>query len=80
MNKNYDYYHILADGRGGWTVKGYDTWPSHSVLAGQVRISFLASFSTIKEAEKAYPLAKLSHALSEPLNSFNHLSDEEGSY
>lgn len=80
-DREYDYYHILNNegGQRPFVVKGYDTWPS-GVLEGQVRITFLASFNTLEEAEKAYPQASMSHELMEPQNSFNHLSDGPDDY
>jgi hypothetical protein len=73
--KTYDYYHMLAKG-GKVVVKGYDTYPAHSVLAGQTRISFLGSFNTETDAKASYPQATWGHAMTEPVNTFNHLSDE----
>lgn len=74
--RKYDYKHILTDQDGSYTVKGYDTYPDNSVLAGQTRISFIDSFNTIEAAQEAYPDATLSNKFMEPMNSFNHLSDD----
>jgi len=77
--KKYDYYHILNQ-RGVFVVKGYDTHPRHSVLAGQTRINYLDSFDTYEEAAEAYPEATDSNAYVEPVNTFGHLDDTEGSW
>ena len=77
--KTFDYKHILNQ-RGRFVVKGYDTWPSHSVMAGQTRISFTDSFDTYKEAAEAHPDATDSNAYLEPVNTFDHLDDREGSW
>lgn len=41
-------------------VYRYDEFPRYSVLAGQQRRTFLASFSTLSEAQHAYPQAEWS--------------------
>lgn len=38
-----------------WGVYRYDRYPRTSVLAGQVRRSFLDSFKTLEEAKARYP-------------------------
>ena len=40
-----------------WGAYGYDVYPKGSVLAGQDRRMFLASFDTFQEAARAYPRA-----------------------
>jgi len=77
--EKFNEYHILPE-RGKFTVKGYGTYARHSVLAGQVRIVFIDSFDTFEEAKAAFPEAVGSHAMLEPVNTFDHLSDEEGAY
>jgi len=74
--KSYDYKHIIPQDNGTFTVKGYDHWPAHSVLAGQVRINFIASYRTLTGAREDHPDAELSHPFIEPVNTFNHLSGE----
>ena len=82
-NRKFEYKHILP-GRPGtsqaFVVKGYDRYPRHSVLAGQTRITFLDSFPTLEAAQEAHPTAKTSHAMLEPVNTFDHLDDTEGSW
>ena len=77
----YDYLMVLQDearyGNNRYVVKGYDTYPSHSVLAGQTRISFIDSFDTLEEAQEMYPEAELSHPFLEPRNTFHHLPGED---
>ena len=69
MARHYDFMNILLqDNR--YTVKGYDTWPAHSVMAGQTRISFIDSYTTLEEAQKNYPDAELSHEFLQPQNNF----------
>lgn len=74
----YDYLHILNETNKGYgfVVKGYDTYPRHSVLAGQTRISFIDSFMTLEQAKAAYPEATLSNKWIEPYNTFDHLPDD----
>ena len=71
---------IIPEHGGKFTVKGHGTYEKYSVLAGQTKIVFLDSFNSYDEAKAAYPDAANSHALLEPVNTFDHLSDEEGSY
>lgn len=81
MSKKYDYMHILPSEYGGYSVKGYDTYPAGSVLEGQTRINFIDSFESIEEAKKAFPEATMSNAFMEPVNTYDHLPpglDEEG--
>jgi hypothetical protein len=77
--KTFDYKHMLPE-RGKVVVKGYDTYPRHSVLAGQVRISFLGSYLTETDAKASHPDATWGHAMTEPVNTFGHLDDSEGSW
>ena len=75
----YDYFHMIrSPNQVSITVKGYDTYPNHSVLAGQTRINFIDSFELYEEplmlklwGEKA----DWSSKYIEPQNTFNHLSD-----
>jgi hypothetical protein len=71
---------IIPERGGKFTVKGHGTYARHSVLAGQTKIVFLDSFDSYDEAKAAYPQASDSHALLEPVNTFDHLDDTEGSY
>jgi hypothetical protein len=71
---------IIPERHGNYTVKGHGTYEKHSVLAGQTKIVFLDSFDSYEEAKAVYPEAVNSHNLLEPVNTFDHLSDEEGSY
>ncbi len=79
-SKKYDYFHMIRNPNSdSITIKGYDTYPSSSVLGGQVRINFIDSFELFEE-----PLmmklwgqhADWSSKYIEPVNTFNHLSDE----
>ena len=72
----YHYLYIVPGDYGRWTVKGVDEWPEHSVLAGQVRKTFIESFETLDDAQDAYPDADVSHPIFEPQNTFSHLPDE----
>lgn len=72
--EQFDYYHILLNEYGSYSVKGYGMWES-GCLKGQTKIVFLDMYDSIEEAQKAYPDAELSHALMEPENTFNHLPD-----
>lgn len=73
----FDYVNIIPEKNGKFTVKGYDSFPSHSVMAGQVRKNFLASFDSVEAAQAAFPTAKMSHHMMEPENSYDHLENEE---
>lgn len=66
--------------REEYGVYEYGEYPSSSVLAGQERRSFLASFATLAEAQAAYPNAQRVHGSSyfPERNSVAHLSDSEG--
>lgn len=75
-NEEYDYMHILPK-QDYFVVKGYDTYPHYSVLAGQIRINFVDAFDTVEEAQQAYPDATMSHELLEPQNTFHHLEGED---
>ncbi len=75
----YDYTCTVYDDRYGkpqYVVKGVGEYEASSVLAGQSKVTFLDSFDTLDEAKKAFPEAELTHALLEPMNTFDHLSDE----
>jgi len=73
----FEYVNIVPERNGKFTVKGYDAFPSHSVLAGQVRKNYLASFDSVEAAQAAFPTAKMSHHMMEPENHFDHLENEE---
>ena len=60
-------------------VYSYDTFPRHSVLAGQQRRQFLTSFPTLEEARAAYPAAQLCGCgFQEPY--LGHLPGEDDPY
>lgn len=49
-------------------VYKYDTWPNHSVLAGQERRTYLEEFNTLEEAQAKYPKAEVvDHSCYRPL-------------
>ncbi|MFP8488777.1 hypothetical protein ACKGJO_06715 [Gracilimonas sp. Q87] len=73
MSNNYDYYTISQDNYGNINVYGWDTYPEHSVLAGQSRKNFIESFNTDEEAKEAFPDAEFSSHWTEPQNTFDHL-------
>lgn len=79
-NMKKDYYTLQVNQCGSVTVYGWDTYPSHSVLAGQARKTFITSYATGAEAEAAYPEANYSNPLMERDISLNHLDDTEGSW
>ena len=62
--------------RDVYGVYQYDTYPRSSVLAGQQRRTFLASFDTLEEARAAYPDADVAEGCGYVAPSLNHLSDE----
>lgn len=78
-SKKYDYFHMLRDNYHGVTIKGYDTYPRNSVLAGQTRINFIDSFES-DELDLMHKLwdehADWSNKYLEPQNSVNHLPDD----
>ena len=43
-----------------FTVYEHSTYPRHSVLAGQHRRVFLDEFTSLEDAQKAYPKAQVS--------------------
>lgn len=75
MSKDFDYTYIVRNDFGEYSVKGVDTFPKNSVLAGQPRKNFLDSFVTLEEAQAEYPDATLSNPLLEPQNYVDHLPD-----
>ena len=50
-------------------------YPESSVLAGQPRICWVATFETLEEAQIAYPDAVLRCNWTAPRNFFNHLPE-----
>jgi len=64
----------------GFDVMGVGVYEKGSVLEGQDRIVFVDSFSSIDECEALYPKCKgtYNNELTEPQNTFDHLSDIEG--
>jgi hypothetical protein len=61
-------------------VYEYSTYPRSSVLAGQEKRSFLDSFDTLEEAQKAYPNATFSQSCGYREPCLSHLSDEDDYY
>ena len=51
-----------------------------SVLAGQVKISFVDAFDTLDKAKAAYPEAEVTNPHLLPRNTFDHLPDEPDIY
>lgn len=45
--------------RAEYGVYEYDTYPESSVLAGQERRTFIASYETLEEAQEEHPDAEL---------------------
>lgn len=50
-------------------------YDDNSVLAGQVKISFVDAFDSFEKAKAAYPEAVLTHATLLPRNTFDHLPE-----
>ena len=63
------------DGPCPWVVVEIGVYPDDSVLAGQDRKSFRDSFSTLAEAQEAYP--KVTTGYREVNTSTAHLPDRE---
>jgi len=59
-----------------WSVYEFGIYPRSSVLAGQDMKSFRESYPTLEEAQAAHPEAIVGYR--DPMNYFDHLSDEEG--
>lgn len=74
----YEYLTFQGNEYGGVSVYGWDTYPSHSVLAGQQRKTFLDMFDNATLALAEYPDAVGSHPLLERRISLHHLPDDEG--
>lgn len=55
-------------------------YEASSVLAGQVKISFVDAFDTLEDAKAAYPEAEVTHPHLLPQNTFDHLPDEQDIY
>ena len=69
-----------ADGFGPPTFVVKDIggrYDDNSVLAGQVKISFVDAFDSFEQAKAAYPEAVFTHAALLPRNTFEHLPDEQ---
>ena len=73
----FDWYTIRASKYGGFDVHGFDTYPDHSVLAGQTRKCFLDRFDTLEEAQQAFPQAEMGSAWTDPQVSLSHLPGED---
>lgn len=62
----------------GFVVKNIgEVHESWSVLAGQTKIQFVDSFDTLEAAQAAFPDATVTHELLMPMNSVDHLPDDE---
>jgi len=59
-----------------YSVYEFGVYPRSSVLAGQTMKSFRDSYDTLEDAQAAHPQAKVGYR--DPMNTFDHLSDEEG--
>ncbi|MFT5715938.1 MAG: hypothetical protein ACI9T7_000111 [Oleiphilaceae bacterium] len=69
---------VKDETHGSFNVKDIGSvYEDSSVLAGQTKIQFVNSFDTIEEAKSAYPSAELKHPLLMPINTFDHLPDDE---
>ena len=56
-------------------VYKWTTYPANSVLAGQACKAFVTTYSTVEEAQAAYPQADVGRR--EAHNTFNHLTGED---
>jgi hypothetical protein len=72
-----DWFSIEDKGRHGFSVYGWDIYPSNSVLAGQNRKSYIESFPTEEEARAAYPTAQEGTGKRDPGNTYSHLPGED---
>ena len=76
---------IVQENHGGssptFVVKDIGSrYEANSVLAGQVKISFVDAFDTLTEAQTAYPDATPTNPHLLPRNTFGHLPDEQDLY
>ncbi|MGD8116923.1 hypothetical protein [Vibrio sp. TRT 29B02] len=58
-----------------YCVHAWGIYPESSVLAGQSCKHFVDSFETEAEVQSAFPLARASHPMLQPQNTFDHLPD-----
>ena len=65
--------HYYDDPQFGWTVFGWSIWEKGSLLAGQQKKMYRASFDTLEEAQKAFPDAGGDTGY---VNTFDHLPEE----
>lgn len=75
--EDFNYLYITECEYGGYNVKGVGTYGETSVLAGQDKIVFIETFETEEAAEQAFPMADKIHKMSQPRNTFDHLSDDD---
>ena len=69
---------IVKDSYGSFTVKDIGSvYPKGSVLEGQTCIKFVDAFDSLEEAKENYPEATLSNVFLQPVNTFDHLPDDE---
>ena len=61
-----------------FAVYEYDTYPRHSVLAGQTRRKWLDHFDTVEAAKAAYPDAEVSASSGYQPPCLSHLPDADG--
>ncbi len=67
---------LTYEARGNqYCVHAWGVYPNSSVLAGQPCKQFIASYETESELTSAFPLAKSSHPMLQPQNTFDHLPD-----
>lgn len=77
--KKFNYMYVRPATYGnGFDVVGVGTYEKSSVLAGQDKICYVATFDTVEECEEKYPECKGSFhgEFTAPRNTFDHLPDE----
>jgi len=62
-----------------WGVYKYDVWPRSSVLAGQQRRQYIGSYTSLHEAQAAFPTARQAGCGYQPPY-LGHLPEEEDSW
>ena len=64
-----------------WTIYSLGVYPSHSVLAGQQKRTFIDSFETLEQAKEQYPTAIVnSNGTSYRAPDLSHLPDDGDLY
>jgi hypothetical protein len=74
--KPFEYFTLQSDKQLGVIVYGWGIYENSSVLAGQQRKVYCASFPNSKEAEKVYGKMNFSSPFIEREISLDHLPDE----